>query len=134
MAIGDHFVWDHPGALDRLAKERLHAGRLTMRTEQDIDDRTVLVDRTVEVELVPFAEEEDLVDEPPRTCRTSVASHLGRQLWSERLDPVEDGPMRDIDAALGQQLKHLTARQGVGQVPPYGRQDHVLGPAVAAEG
>jgi hypothetical protein len=42
--------------------------------------------------------------------------------------------MRDVDAALGQQLEHLPAGERIGQVPADGGQDDVGRPAVAAEG
>jgi hypothetical protein len=38
------------------------------------------------------------------------------------------------DAAFGQQLKDLPAGQRVGQVPAHRGEDHVLRPAIAAEG
>jgi hypothetical protein len=87
MAIGDHFLRDHPGASDCLAKERLRAGRVTVLTEQDIDDHTVLVDRTVEVAFLSFAEQEYLVHDPAlpagrRRRRTSAAS-CGPNTWTQ---------------------------------------------------
>ena len=36
MTVGDHLVWDHPGALDGLAKERLSAGRVAALAQQDM--------------------------------------------------------------------------------------------------
>jgi hypothetical protein len=52
---------------------------------------------------------------------------------SEGLDPIEESPMRDVDAALSKQLKHLPAGRRVGQVPAHSGQDHIGWPAVAAE-
>jgi hypothetical protein len=42
--------------------------------------------------------------------------------------------MGHIDAALGEQLQHLSAGQRVGQVPPYCGQDDVGWPAIITEG
>ncbi len=97
MAIGDHFLRDHPSASDCLAEERLRAGRVTVLTEQDIDDHTVLVDRTVEVAFLSFAEQEYLVHDPALADRASTMSDLGSQPRPEYLDPVEHGPMRDVE-------------------------------------
>jgi hypothetical protein len=91
-------------------------------TEQDSDDHTILVDRTVEVAFLPFAEQEYLVHDPAPADRTSSTSDLGSQLRPDGLDPVEHGPMRDDDAAFGQQLEDLTAGQRVRQVPGHGCQ------------
>src|ERR671927_78377 len=41
--------------------------------------------------------------------------------------------MRDVDAALGQQLEHLSAGERIGQVPADGGQDNVSRPAIPAE-
>jgi hypothetical protein len=41
--------------------------------------------------------------------------------------------VRDIDAALGQQLQHLATGERIGQIPANGGQDDVGGPAVAME-
>jgi hypothetical protein len=55
-------------------------------------------------------------------------------LRSEGLHPVEDRPVRDIDATLGQQLQDLPAGERVGQVPAHRRRAHVGRPAVATAG
>src|SRR5919202_5282302 len=49
MTIGDHCVWDHPGPLDGLPKERLSAGRVAALTEQHVDDHAVFVDGSIEI-------------------------------------------------------------------------------------
>jgi hypothetical protein len=102
---------DYPSPLDRLAKERFGTRRVAVLTQQDINDYAILVDSSVQVALLALAEEKHLVHEPTPADPSTVTSHFGRQLWSERLDPVEDGAARDIDAALRQQLKHLAAGQ-----------------------
>jgi hypothetical protein len=89
VVICDHLVGDHSGALDGLAKEGLGTGRVASLAEQDIDDHAILVNGAIQVPLLSLAEQEHLVDEPAPADRTPSASHLGCQLWSERLDPVE---------------------------------------------
>ena len=119
MAVGHDLVRDHPSALDRLPEEGLRTGRVAVLADQDVDDHAGFVERTVEVRSVPLAAEEHLVDEPTRPDRTLLAPDLGRQLRPEGSGPVEHGAMRDVDAALGQQLEHLPAGQRVGQVPTH---------------
>lgn len=109
MPIGDHFVWGHPGALDRLPKECLGAGRVTALPHEDIHHHAIFVDHSIQVERMPLADQEDLIHEPLLADRRSLATHRVRQLWPEGLDPVEHGAMGDIDATFGQQLQHLTA-------------------------
>jgi hypothetical protein len=115
--IGDHFARDHSGALDGLAKERLGTRCVAVLAQEDIDDHAVFVDRAVQIELLPFAEQEHLVHEPMLADRTPTAPDLRRQVRPEHLNPVEDGPVRDVDATLGQQLDHLPAGERVGQIP-----------------
>jgi hypothetical protein len=100
MVISRYLVRNHPGALDRLTEEGLGTCRIAVLTQQEVDDHAVFVDLSVQVAFVVLAEQEHLVDHPPPTKRLTVTSHFGSQLRSERLDPVEDSAVRDIDAAL----------------------------------
>jgi hypothetical protein len=134
MVIGYDLVWDCSGALDRLAKECLGTGCVAVLAQQHIDDHAILVNGPIQVPLLPFAEQQDLVHEPAPTDRIPSPTDLSSQSRSERLDPVEDGAMRDVNAAFGQQLQHLPARQRVGQVPPHCGQDDLGRPAITAEG
>jgi hypothetical protein len=47
---------------------------------------------------------------------------------------VENGALRDTDATLRQQFKHLSAGQRVRQVPAHRHHDFVHWPAIATEG
>ena len=102
VVIGHDFVRHHPSALDRLAKERLRTGRAAALTEQDVDDHAVLVDRTVQVALVPLAEQEHLIHEPLTADLAPTTADLGGQLWPKGLDPVQYCAVRNINAALSQ--------------------------------
>ena len=112
MIVGDDLVGDHRSALDGVPKERPGTGRVAVVTQQDIDDYAVFINGPTQVAFLSLADEEHFVDEPVLADRTSAASDLGRQLWPERLDPVEHGSMRDVDAALGQQFEHLATDSG----------------------
>ncbi len=109
MVVGDDFLRHAPSTLDGLAKERLGTGRVAVITEQHVHDHTVLVDRPIQVTLLTLAEQKDFVDEPP-PANPTPAANLGGQQGPEHLDPAQDGAMRNVDAALGQQLQHLAAR------------------------
>src|SRR6266550_4142476 len=63
-----------------------------------------------------------------------VLASFSCQLRPERLDPTQHSPVRHVDASLGQQLHHASARERVAQVPTHGHQDHVGGPPIAREG
>ena len=58
VMIGYDFLWDHPSALDSVPKEGFGTGRVAALAEQDIDNRAVFIDRTVQVELLPLPEQE----------------------------------------------------------------------------
>jgi hypothetical protein len=134
VVIGHHFVRNYASPLDRLAEERLGAGRVAVVAKEHVHHHASFVNGSIQVPFLSLAEEEHLVHEPPLADRTSPASHLCRQLWRESLDPIEDSPMRDIDAAFGQQFQNLSARERVGQVPAHSGEDHIGWPAVATEG
>ena len=72
-------------ALDGLPKERLSTGRVAALTEQDVDDHAILVDRTVQVELVSLAEQEDLVNGLITSDKFCVTRHAVLRLsWPRR--------------------------------------------------
>jgi hypothetical protein len=101
VVIGHDVVWNHASPLDGLAKEGLGTGCVAVLAQEHIDDHTILVDRAVQLGLLPRAGEQHFIDEPALADGTSVSTYLGRQLRPECLDPVEDGAVRDVDAALG---------------------------------
>src|SRR5918912_4584726 len=96
VVIGHDLVGRHTVALDGLPKEGLGTGRIAVLAKEDIHDHTVLVNRAIEVALLSLAEEEDFIHEPALADRRSPSAYLGCELRSERLDPVEDGALRDV--------------------------------------
>src|SRR5918911_1063442 len=101
VVIGHDLVRNHASSLDRLAEEGLGAGRVAVVTKEHIHDHTVLINGPIQVALLSLAKQEHLVHEPLLADWASTAPHLGCELRPERLDPIEDSPVRDVDAALG---------------------------------
>jgi hypothetical protein len=86
--IGHDGVRDHLIPLDGLTKELLGTRRVAVLTQQDVNDHASLVDRSVEVALLALTEQEHFVYEPTPADLTTLASYLGSQLRSERLDQL----------------------------------------------
>ena len=133
VMIGHDLVRYYTRALDGLPKEGLRTRCIAVLAKEHIYHNAVLINGAIQIALLPLAEQEHLVHEPVFANWTPTASNLIGQPRSEGLDPIEESPMRDVDAALSKQLKHLPAGRRVGQVPAHSGQDHIGWPAVAAE-
>jgi hypothetical protein len=117
VVIRHDFVRNYASPLDRLAEEGLCAGGVAVLAKEDVHDHAIFINGSIQIPFLSLAEQEHLVHEPAPAHRTLAASDLGCQLGPEGFDPVEDRSMRDVNAALGQQLEDLPAGEWIGQVP-----------------
>jgi hypothetical protein len=88
-------------AFQGLAKKRFRTRPIPFVAQEHIDNLSVFINRTIQVEFLLAPKAEDFVDRPFLSHSPSMRTECGGQLRAKRLHPVEHRAGRDINVALG---------------------------------
>ena len=109
----------HPALpFQELAKESFGGFPITARLDEDVDDVTVLVDRTPELLPPPLDRDEDLV-QMPRIAQATLSALQSTSVLRPELDaPQTDGFIGNGDAPLGEHLFYVSEAHAESMVEP----------------
>ena len=80
-------------------------------TQEHIDDLSVSIYRTIQVQFSLTPKAEHFIDSPCSSHPPSVPAERGGQLGATRLHPVQHRAGRDINVTLGSQPYDLSGRE-----------------------
>ena len=101
------------------------ASKLKPASDEDVDQVTVLVDRTPQLLALTVDRDEDFVQEPRIAESTLTSLQLPSVVWAEFPAPLPNGFVRHDDAPFGQQILDVPEAQTVSVVQPHGVADDV---------
>jgi hypothetical protein len=116
-----------------LDEDRLRAGQIPLCAQQDVDHLTVLIDGTIEISPLAADPDRRFIDIPALPDASQVAACRGSEMRAEAKRPGQAGPLRDVDAALGEPIAPIGAREADGALPADGHEHASRRPAIAGE-
>src|SRR5262245_23561726 len=117
-------------ALEQLAKKLLRRLLIPPALHEDVKHVIVLVDSAPEVMALPVDGQEHLVQVPLVTWLGASALQLIRVRLPKLQTPLADGLVGHVDAALEQELLHVTVAQREAIIEPDTMADNLAGEAV----
>lgn len=133
VLVGADSLGCGPTSADREDEARPRAGQIAVRAQQHIRHLPSLVDRPVQGGPLPAGPHIRRVAPPARAGARGRLAARPRQQRRGLLDPIQDCPGGDVDAALGQQVAHGGGGVPLAPVPAHGGDDDLLRPAVSGE-
>ena len=98
-------------------KESFGRGNIAMFTQQEINCKSSLTDRTIEIRPLPFDPDVRFVNAPRCTNRSRIATPSLLELWDVLLYPPQDSGVRDIHTALSHHLHQVSRAKFVIDIP-----------------
>ncbi len=89
------------------------------RLDKDVEDVAVLVDGPPQILPPPLDGHEEFVQVPRVAQPASSAPQPPRVVEPERLTPLADRFVRDRNAALGEEIFHITEAQAEAVIEPH---------------
>ena len=111
--------------LQEFPKESPRRAPVPTRLDEDMDQVTVLVNRTPEILALTVDCDEDFVQEPRVSESTLSALQRPGVVGAELPAPLPNGFVRHDDAPFGQQIFDIPEAQTVSVVQPHGVADDV---------
>jgi len=117
-------------SLQECSKESPRRTPVPTRLDEEIDQVTVLVNRTPQVLALTVDRDEDFVQEPRSAESTLAALQLPGVIGAELHAPLSNGFVRHDDAPFGQQILGFLEAQAVSVAQPHGVADDGRGKAM----
>ena len=109
--------------LQERPKESSRRTRVPAGLDEEVDQVTVLVDRTPQILALTVNRDEDFVQEPGVSESTLASLQPPGVIGAELPAPLPNGFVRHDDAAFGQQILDIPEAQAVSVVQPFGKTD-----------
>src|SRR5208282_518919 len=108
---------------ERFGKEALCCGRVLLSREEKVEGRPGRINRTIQVAPLAFDPDVGFVHPPTAIGRFEPRAQTPFHFWGVTLDPSPHRDVIGVQAALGEQLFHLTVGKREAQVPADRKQD-----------
>ena len=108
-----------------LAKEPLGRGRISPRSQKEIDRLPSAVHRPIEIRPASLHPDVGFVHPPGAVAHSQMRADSLFKLRCVGLDPSEDRRVVDLDAAIEQHELQITIADGKHQIPSHRPKDHL---------